>query len=225
MTSPSVARALTFLSHAIGHEETRSASALEGIQGTHVLIILPFLSSPHILIQVHTWFPTESLYVIQRRLDALQAIHPQRSALENAVMYTADAVDEELDAMVQTLVDPAEREVLHRELKLMTKLLEKLTNLEARRRSYLHSRSSRVSTSGSHESSSSVPHSQPASVSCWNLLRSSSLAKVWVYILLRSLYNSEYHRFRFHQSYKAIEALLVAVAEGHRLVRLDRLLD
>ena len=54
--------------------------------------------------------PTEFLHGIQRRLDVLVAhtTHPQQSALENAVMYTANAVDDELDAMVRTPVDPAE---------------------------------------------------------------------------------------------------------------------
>ena len=77
-------------------------------------------------------------------------------------MYTANAVDDELDAMVQTPVDPAEQEVLQRELKLLAKLLEKLTGLEARRRSYLHSRARRANnmdapTSGAHQTSSSNP--------------------------------------------------------------------
>ena len=111
---------------------------------------------------VHTRFPTESLHAIQRRLDviAAQATHPRQSALENAVMYTANAVDDELDAMVRTPVDPAEQEVLNKELKLMTKLLEKLTHLEARRRGYSHARSSRTNdmngpTGGAHHTSSS----------------------------------------------------------------------
>ena len=56
-------------------------------------------------------------------------------------MYTADAVDEELNAMAQTPGDPAEQEVSQKELKTMSKLFDKLTNLEARRRSYINSRS------------------------------------------------------------------------------------
>jgi len=76
-------------------------------------------------------------------------------------MYTADAVDEELDAMVRIPVDPAEQEVLHKELKLMAKLLEKLTYLEARRRSYVDSRSRRTnmnaSTNGAGQTSTSNP--------------------------------------------------------------------
>ena len=101
---------------------------------------------------------------MQRRLDVLvaEATHSQQSALENAVMYTANAVDDELDAMVQTPVDPAEREVLQRELKVMAKLLKKLTDLEARRRSYLRSRSHRAnnmdaSTSGARQTPTSNP--------------------------------------------------------------------
>ena len=82
-------------------------------------------------------------------------------------MYTADAVDEELDAMARTTVDPAEREVLKKELKVMAKLLDKLTYLEAHRRSYLHSQSRRTnnmnaSASGTHQTSPSVPPSQSA---------------------------------------------------------------
>jgi len=34
-----------------------------------------------------------SFFRVPQRLDGLGAIHPQRSALENAVMYTPDAVD------------------------------------------------------------------------------------------------------------------------------------
>ena len=44
-------------------------------------------------------------------------------------MYTATAVDEELDAMAGTPGCPPEREVLQEELKIMTMLLEKLTDL------------------------------------------------------------------------------------------------
>ena len=81
-------------------------------------------------------------------------------------MYTADAVDEELDAMAKTPVDPAEGEVLRKEFKVMTKLLKKLADLEARRRSYLHSRSRRANdmnapTGGAHHPSSSVPPPPP----------------------------------------------------------------
>jgi len=77
-------------------------------------------------------------------------------------MYTADAVDEELDAMARNPVDPAEREVLQEELRVMTQLLQKLTELEARRRSYMHGRSRRsnarnASASGARQTSSSNP--------------------------------------------------------------------
>jgi hypothetical protein len=106
---------------------------------------------------------------MQRRLDVLvaEATHSQQAALENAVMYTANAVNDELDAMVQTPVDLAEREVLQRELKLMVELLKKLTDLEARRRSYLQSRSRRAknmdsATSGARQTSSSNPPAPPA---------------------------------------------------------------
>ena len=82
-------------------------------------------------------------------------------------MYTADAVDEELNAMAQTPVDPAEQEVLQKDLKTMSKLFDKLTNLEARRRSYINSRSAGTnnmgaSASGARQTSSSVPLSQLA---------------------------------------------------------------
>ena len=56
-------------------------------------------------------------------------------------MYTANAVDDELDATTQTPVDPVERDALQKELELIAELLEKLTYLKARRQSYLHSRS------------------------------------------------------------------------------------
>ena len=77
-------------------------------------------------------------------------------------MYTANAVDDELDAMVRTPVDPAEQEVLNKELKLLTKLLEKLTNLEARRRGYSQAQSRQTNdinapTGAAHHPSSSVP--------------------------------------------------------------------
>ena len=77
-------------------------------------------------------------------------------------MYTANAAGDELDAMVQTPVDHAERDVLQKELKLMTKLLEKLTYPEARRCSYLHSRSRQannmnVPASGARQTSSYPP--------------------------------------------------------------------
>ena len=83
-------------------------------------------------------------------------------------MCTADAVDEELDAMIRTPVDPAERDVLQKELRLMTQLLENLTHyLETRRRPYSHARVRRAnnmnaSTSGAHQPSSSVPTFQSA---------------------------------------------------------------
>ena len=113
-------------------------------------------------IQNPTRIPTESLHGIQQRLDGLGITHPQRSALENAVMYTADAVDEELDAMANTPVDPAEREVLRKELKVIEKLLKKLTYLEARRRSYLcsqsrHTDNMNAPASGAHHTSSALP--------------------------------------------------------------------
>jgi len=83
-------------------------------------------------------------------------------------MCTADAVDEELDTMIRTPADPAERDVLQKELKLMMQLLEKLTHyLETRRRPYSHARVRRAnnmnaSTSGVHQPSSSIPPSQSA---------------------------------------------------------------
>ena len=82
--------------------------------------------------------------------------------LQNAIKYAADAVDEELDAMIQTPVDPAEWEVLQKELKLMAKLLDKLTYLETRCRSYLQPRSRRPdemnpSTGGAGQTSPSNP--------------------------------------------------------------------
>ena len=82
-------------------------------------------------------------------------------------MYTADAVDEALDAMARTPVDPAEREIPRKELKVIGKLLDKLTYLEARRRSYLHSQSRRTnnmnaSPGGSRKTPPSVPPAQPA---------------------------------------------------------------
>jgi len=43
--------------------------------------------------------------------------------------------------MARNPVDPAEREVLQKELKVMTQLLQMLTDLEARRRSYSQARS------------------------------------------------------------------------------------
>ena len=77
-------------------------------------------------------------------------------------MYTANAVDDELDAMVRTPVDPAEQEVLNKELKVLTELLEKLTHLEARRRGYSQVGSRQTNDinapiGGPHHPSSSVP--------------------------------------------------------------------
>jgi len=110
-----------------------------------------------------TPIPTECLHGIQRRLDGLGPIHPQRSALENVVKCTADAVDEELDTMIRTPADPAERDVLQKELKLMMQLLEKLTHyLETRRRRVRRANNMNASTSGVHQPSSSVPASQSA---------------------------------------------------------------
>ena len=77
-------------------------------------------------------------------------------------MYTANAVDDELDAMVRTPVDPAERDVLEKELELMVKLLEKLTDLEARRRSYLRSRSRRATNTNTPTSGAQQPSSVPS---------------------------------------------------------------
>ena len=89
--------------------------------------------------------PTESLHGIQQRLDVLGAVPPRQPASENAIVYATDAVEEELDAMAQTPVGPAGREVLHKELKSLTKLLEKLTDLEARRLSHMMMMASTIS--------------------------------------------------------------------------------
>ena len=136
------------------NEETRTV--LDGIQGMHINIDCPVSlhEPPH-------RNPTESPHGIQQRLDVLGAFPPRQPASENAIVCATDAVEEELDPMAQTPVGPAEREVLHKELKSLTKLLEKLTDLEAHRLS--HSRSRRTHTAagstggGAHHPSSPVP--------------------------------------------------------------------
>jgi len=81
-------------------------------------------------------------------------------------MYAADAVDEEIDAMAVAPVDPAEREVVQKELNVMTKLLEKLTYLKARRRAYSHGRSRGINdmnvSMSAHHPSSSIPSAPSA---------------------------------------------------------------
>jgi BMFP domain-containing protein YqiC len=135
-------------------------------------------SFSRILTRDPTSIPTESLHAIQQRLDVLvaQATHSQQSALENAVMYTMDAVDDGLDAMLRTPVDPAKHEVLQKELELMAELLEELTDLEARRRVYLHSRSRRANninapTSGARQTSFTLAGSIMGLPTPWRLFR------------------------------------------------------
>ena len=59
--------------------------------------------------------------------------------------------------MVRTPVDPAEQEVLNKELWLMAELLEKLTDLKARRRASRRTNNMNVPRGNAYDPSSSVP--------------------------------------------------------------------